>query len=403
MSKLYPEQEEVAQEAEVLLRNYGMVYIAAEPRFGKSYITASLITTNSLILTVKSALAGWEETCRYFDIEPVLINYESLHKVDYEKFDYIVIDEAPKISSFPKKNKARKEIDRFIHKDIKVVFLSGTPNIESQAQLFHQLSISPNHSFSKYYEKGNSTAFSHWYFGGDNFVSRDDNLKGYGNRTKKIVGYNKEAWNHADVSVPKSKYEPIMIKRFHTDENMSSKVVLRPIKAPKSVEEVYHTLKTNKCFMGLNGVGEIEPIGKAQLLIKLHQIAQGNYISTDGTTVHISSFKARVCFEEHPDAIVFYKYQADLSLLRIAGYTAEQLKQVDSSIMGIDFSNYEEAIIYSLTWSGQNYVQCLSRLNNVNKNIKPTFYVYITKGTVDEKIFKAVSNKRDFNTQFIRS
>jgi len=398
--KLLGKQIPVFEEAKQKLDKYGMVYIAAEMRFGKAYITSALIehyNYDALICTVKSAVEGWGEALDYFNIGADIINYESLHKVNTKKYDVIVVDEAPKISAFPKKNKARAEIDRFIHKDLKVIWLSGTPSIESNAQWFHQLSISPRHSFSLYKKKGNSSAFNLWYFGSSYYKDRG-NLPGYGYRTMKRIGYNKEAWDYADVKPFPEKIDPMLIRRFHEEENMSVRAHLRYVEATKTVSEVYHTILTQKCSQEL----KIEPLGGAQLLSKLHQIANGHYIGENGTVI-LDAFKAKVVYKEHPNAIVFYKYQADREVLLSVGYLDEQLLQIDSNVMGLDLSHYDEAVIYSLTFSGQNYTQCLSRLNNHKKKEIPNFYIYLTKNTLEKDIYDVVSQKKDYNAKWLRS
>ena len=75
--------------------------------------------------------------------------------------------------------------------------------------------------------------------------------------------------------------------------------------------------------------------------------------------------------------------------------------QIDSNVMGLDLSHYDEAVIYSLTWSGQNYVQALSRLNNKKVKRVPAFYIYISTQT-ERDIYEAVSHKRDYNERFLR-
>ena len=313
--KLYPEQQIVYDEMKTILAKWNMVYLAARPRFGKSYITASIINDNTLVCTVKSAVEGWKEACEACNVNPTIINYESLHKIPQKIYDCVVIDEAPKVSKFPKMSKAREQLPNYISKDTSLIWLSGTPAIESDAQLFYQLSLSHRHSFNKYYKKGNSSAFNHWYFGSSYFKNRG-NLPGYGNRTKKIVGYNKEAWDYADVKPFPEKLNPIIIKRFHEDDNMFAKIVLKTVEAPKELQETINTIKHNKCHIELN----IAPMRPAQLLSKLHQLSNGHIKDDDGQVHFIDNFKAKLVYEEHPNAVVFYKFIADVQFLLEAGF-----------------------------------------------------------------------------------
>jgi len=396
--KLREEQKPIFDKAESILNRYGMVYIAAEPRTGKSYIASALINkSRALICTVKSAMDGWKETADFMKIDAVIVNYESLHKVGTETFDYLIIDEAPKIAKYPTPSKARKELDRFVHPNIKLIWLSGTPSIETDAQMFYQLSLSPRHSFNQYYKKGNSSAFNHWYWGGAYYSTRPDSLPGYGLGTMKVVGYNKEAIDYAAVKNFSHKFEPIVVRHYHIEEAMSPNMNVVYIEAPTEVMDVYEEIKTNKCSLKMG----ISPMKPAQIQSKLLQIASGTVI-TDDSQLFLNGFKADQVFKEHPNAAVFYKFVADRDNLIRAGFSEEQLFQIDSKIMGLDLSHFNEQVIYSLTFSGMSFTQAVSRLCNVDRKDRPNVYVYLTKGTIEEDVYATVSKKRDYNSQFLR-
>ena len=58
--------------------------------------------------------------------EIVVINNESMHKIEDNDFDLIISDEHHRLSAFPKPNKSAKYIrDRWGH--LPFIFLSGTP------------------------------------------------------------------------------------------------------------------------------------------------------------------------------------------------------------------------------------------------------------------------------------
>lgn len=398
--KLLPKQVEVYEEAQQILSKWNMCYLALPTRFGKSFIASALTNSNTLICTTKSALPGWKKASEHFSLEPTVINYESIHKIPTHVYDTIIIDEAPKVGKFPKPSKGRQELERFIHPRVKIIWLSGSPKVESDGQLFHQLSLSPNHSFRKYYllASGNVQGYNIWWQGSKHYKRFDHlNLPRYGTGAKKITGYNKESYDYSSVVRFDEKFNPIMIKRTHTDEKMHATVHLRYLKAPKEIEDIYHTLKTERCHQEL----QIEPLKPAQLLSKLHQIAQGSLI-VEETTYYLSQFKAKVVRENHPNSLIFYKYQADRQQLLVAGFKEEQLKQIEAAAMGVDMSHYHDSVIFSLTWSGQMYLQALARTTNLGREDKPNVYIYLTEGTADKDIFKAVSKKKDYNYSFLK-
>jgi len=329
----------------------------------------------------------------------VVINYESLHKVNSAIFDYLIVDEAPKISAYPKKSKARQELDRFIHPKIKVIWLSGTSHIESSAQMFHQLSLSPRHSFSKYLSNGNSTAFHAWYKGGDSFAKYRGPDKSYGieGATIRKAG-GKEMSDYSQVISFPEKFLPIMIKNKHTEINMNTKVIVRYIDMSEEISLLYHNVKTQKCSVEY----DIEPLAPAQLLSKLHQIANGAYIDSSDTNVLLCNKKASEVYRNHPESIVFYKYQNDRTILLSVGFKEDQLLQTDSNILGLNLSHYDDMVIYSLTWSGQNYTQCLARICDFKRETRPIAYVYLSVCTVEQDIYNSVSTKKSFNDKFLK-
>ena len=84
-----------------------------------------------------------------------IINYESMHKLDISKCDFLVLDEAHGLSAFPKPSKRAKDVRDFIKKyDPAVCLLSGTPTPESYSQMYHQvygISDNPFKKFKNFY------------------------------------------------------------------------------------------------------------------------------------------------------------------------------------------------------------------------------------------------------------
>jgi len=390
---LRPEQEEVLKEAKEILDKWNMVYLALRPRFGKSLIAANLINDNSLFVTVKSAIEGVEKVLSAFNINCDVINYESLHKVKTKKYDYLILDEANKnISRFPKMSKSRKELERFIHSDIKIIWLSGTPSIESNAQLFHQLSISPRHSFRKYKN------FYEWFFGSNHYKNNAKGLPGYGiEGIFKYTGGPRPVQDYSQIKPFSHKFKPIMITKAI---EAAIRTQIRYLEAPDFISEYISSVMTSGVFTTPDGTFIAD--GGAAKLSKAHQLSGGTCISDLGDGIILSDFKAaHIAKQGHKNCCVFYKYIKEKELLS-RFFPEKDLYQVDSNCLGIDLSHYDEMIIYSLTWSGQNFHQVKQRLVNVNRKTEPVIYIYLTTSGPDKKIYEAVSLKEDFNTKFLK-
>ena len=83
--------------------------------------------------------------------ELLVINYESLHKIDQRGWSAIICDESHSMGAFPKPSKRAKQVKELIIKnDPYVIFLSGTPTPESFSQMYHQVYGLIKSPFSKY-------------------------------------------------------------------------------------------------------------------------------------------------------------------------------------------------------------------------------------------------------------
>jgi hypothetical protein len=69
--------------------------------------------------------------------------------------------------------------------------------------------------------------------------------------------------------------------------------------------------------------------------------------------------------------------------------------------MGVDLSHFDKAIIYSLTWSGANFVQALARLTNIAVDNDPEVIILV-KSPVDIEIIDTVLDKKDRNAKFLK-
>ena len=143
--------------------------------------------------------------------------------------------------------------------------------------------------------------------------------------------------------------------------------------------------------------------GGASTLSKTHQMAGGSCINDKEEGIILSYYKAQEIARNHKgtNCCIFYKYVAEKEILSLY-FDPKDLYQIDSNSTGIDLSHYDDAIIYSLTWSGSTFTQVRSRLVNTERKDTPNLYVYLTQDTPDTKIWEAVSNKLDFNTKFLQ-
>jgi len=104
-----PYQQEIIEKGTEVITRYSFLYLAMEVRTGKTLtsfgIANNLKVNRILFVTKKKAIGSIEKDYQLYNpkFELVVINYESLHKIDTRiRFDLIVIDEAHSLGSFPK-------------------------------------------------------------------------------------------------------------------------------------------------------------------------------------------------------------------------------------------------------------------------------------------------------------
>ncbi len=110
-------QIRISDQAVEILKEHGLVYLAMEPRTGKTL--TSIVTAykfgakNVLFVTKKKAIDDIVQQANDlgYQIRLFVINYEQLHKVDGD-FDLVICDEAHSIGAFPIKSNRCDELKR---------------------------------------------------------------------------------------------------------------------------------------------------------------------------------------------------------------------------------------------------------------------------------------------------
>jgi hypothetical protein len=380
--KLTKKQQNLVKLAKKKLDRHGHVYLALAPRSGKSLIAASLLRPEDRVLfvTKKGAIPGVRKVLAELCVEARVdvVNYESLHKVLGSVYNVFIVDEAHTLSRYPKPTAAYKKLKAIISKsgpDVKLVWLSGTPNIEARPELFHQLALSPHHPFSSYKN------FYRWF-------------DKYGIKGRMIyTGGPRPAIDYSGSVNFEEEFNDFMIRHFMKP----AKISIKYVSMPEIGKELYHEVKTTGVayFKGIPIVAN----GPAQRQNKLQQIGGGTVIG-EGATLQLFDDIAKEAWEEYPDAAIFYKFQEEKELLG-KFFPEDQLFQIDATSMGVDLSHFDKAIIYSLTWSGANFVQALARLTNIAVDNDPEVIILV-KSPVDIEIIDTVLDKKDRNAKFLK-
>lgn len=387
--------------AKPILKEFGLVVIAAETRTGKTLAAIGLTKDYEkvLVVTKKKAIPSWEKDIKFAEVNNFdVINYESIHKVKND-YDLIILDESHSIGSYPKPSKTAQKV-KDIAKDKKIVYLTATPSAETFSQLYHQLWVS---SFTPFEEEN----FYKWF-------------KNYGTVKKIIV-------NGVPINNYKEAHEePIMEKINHlivtmTKEKANFDVMVEEKKHYIPIrEEYYRALKRFEIHNYLDVKGyDLVAESPASVMSKLHQLTGGTIKINSEVSLIVSRHKLRYINENlsnYKKIVILCNYvkERDLLLEDLESVTDDPVKfknedykyfvgHIKTYSEGVDFSYADTMIIYSLNFSATTYLQSKERLAN-KKRTKPIEVHYLfTLNSIDEYIYQAVSNKMNFTNRYYRS
>lgn len=394
-----------AIECNSILKEHGIVYLMHSVRSGKTLTTLEICRLQEakkvLFITKKLAFSSIKSDYENFGFkyDLTIINKESLNKILDNDFDIVIIDEAHQYGALPKPGKYQKEIrERF--KDKKIILLSGTPTPENYSQIYHQLQLSNNSPFKEY------TTFYKWANDYINVVE------------KWVTSYPTKDYTDANIDMIKDKIKHICHTFTQEEAGFKSTVTEHfiEVKMKPSTYNLINTLKKDKIIIGKQDV--ITADSGAKMMLKIHQIGSGTIKLDSGKSVTLDYSKA-LKIEElfyNKKIAIFYVFKQELELLKeffkerittdLSDFNSNQDKwialQYVSGREGLNLSKADVLVMYNIPFSSTSYFQAKDRLTTKERTDNNVYWL-IAKRTIDNYVYKAVSNKRNFtNTYFKR-
>lgn len=403
--KLREYQIELSNQCLDILKRLKIVYLIAEVRTGKTLTalnTANLygakkvlfITKLKAISSIKSDYDALDT-----DFEIVIINKESLHKVLYNDFDLLIVDENHAVSStYPKPNKSAKEI-KLRFGDLPQIYLSGTPFIESKSQVFHSFWISNNSPFKNY---------KNFYAWAKEFTTQA--IKHFG--ALKVNDYSKSIDDKIDAII-----NPYLVKFTQEEAGFSTKITESVIyyDTPNKIKKIVNLLLDKLVVEGKEET--ILGDTPVKLMSKIHQLENGSIIFESGNKKILDTSKAEFIKEyfKGKKIALFYYFKQEWDLLKEVfkedltddlnefNSTPKHiaLQQVSGS-EGISLKNADILIYYNFSYSGRQYVQGIDRMSTIDREENNVFFVF-AKDSINAKIFKSLKAKKKYNEkQFLK-
>ena len=399
-------QIQIASDAADILNRKKLVCIFAEVRTGKTLMaleTCKNVNAKSvLFLTKIKAFSSiqWDYDNFGYNFKLTIINRESLHKIDTDEFDIVVIDEVHGYASYPKQSKYHKDIkNRF--GNLAMILISGTPTPESYSQYYHLFTLSNNNPFKE---------FTNFYKWAAQYVDIVQKNLGYGIVNDYSDARKIDFWHlirHSILTFTQSQ------AGFTTSVNeMQLFVKMQPI----TYNIINKLVKDNVVTSSTTGKSIIADTG-VKLQQKVHQLSSGTIKFDDGSIQIIDNSKAEFIkknFEDYKIAI-FYNFIAELQMLKetIGDKLTTDLNefnttdkwialQVVSGREGISLKAADHLVFFNIAFSAVSYFQAKDRLTTMDRKENTIFWIFSENG-IEEKIYKSVQLKKDYTLSTFKS
>lgn len=381
----YKHQTEVSNQALPILKNYGIVYLAMEERTGKT-LTSILICEQTLankilVVTKKKALKGWQETLSNYECKKqyVVINYESLHKLESTNFDLVIVDEAHYcLGAYPKPSQTFHKL-RAICYDLPVIYLSATPNAESCSQLYHQFAItkySPFRSYSNFYNWFRAFGIQETMWVNGRSITLYKNVQVakvdkcvehlFISMTRKQIGFQKEPQDN----------------KVYVQLKDSTIAMLEKALAKKVLHFQDETYVIDSVLKEMYTLAQIE--GGTLKLSSKKSINLGNTEKIDYILKEYGD-KASIA--------IMYNFVAEKALLQHYFKNA-LLLQATAFAEGVDLSHIEKLVIYSMNFSASKFIQRRARQCSINRKEPIVVDFLLVEGGISELAYKAITEKK---------
>ena len=390
-----------------MLRDFGICAFVGEVRTGKTLTaleTAKLLDCKKvLFVTKKKAIQSIHEDYSNFGyrFEIIIINYESLHKVDTSNIDLLVADESHSFGSFPKPSKRAKDLKAILKAspDAFTLLLSGTFSPESYSQVYHQFWISQHSPFNNY------ISFYRW-------------SKDYVNIRKKKIGqmyFNdyKDAYSDKIDEALKGRILSFTQEQAGFKSSVNETIHYTP--RCSTTIELIKNLKKHKIIEG--DTDTIIADTGAKMQQKIHQMFSGTIKLDSGRRLILNDDKAQYAKREFKGQrmAIIYKFVAEGDALKgVFGDTITNdleefqksdslhfMGQVQSTKEGTNLSKADILVMYNIDFSATSYFQARARLSTKDRPETNVHWLF-TEGGIENDIYKIVSKKQDYTLSYFK-
>ena len=277
--------------------------------------------------------------------------------------------------------------------------MSGTPTPESFSQIYHQFFVS---SFSPFLDYN----FYKW---AKTYVYL---------KQRKINGYTINDYTNANEELIKQKTGHLFINYTQEEAgfNVSVEEQILTVQMSNQQKILIDTLVKDRIYISDNH-GEIVADTAVRLQQLIHQISSGTIKLEDGNRIIISNSKALFIkdYFKGKKIAILYKFIAEKEMLMsVFDNCTDQpevfqmsnnspfLGQFVSSREGVNLSTADAIVFLNIDFSYLSYAQGRERLISKDRTKRAVLYWIFTEGGIEEKIYKAVKQKKDFTNYYFK-
>jgi hypothetical protein len=382
-----------------------MLYLALQVRTGKTMTSLAICNELNikevLFITKLKVVPGIKKD--YNDLgcnfNLTCVNYESLHKLESSEFDVIICDEAHCLGNFGKPSKRAKQVKDLVKKaKCNVIFLSGTPTPESYSQIYHQLYVHPNNPFKEY---------ANFYRWANDYVKV---------KVKYIGQMRVNDYSGAIKDKVMGAIKHLMISFTQEQAGFSTAVeeAVLHIKMKPITYKLTEKLKKDSVVQGEEDT--ILADTGVKMMNKLHQMYSGTIILESGKRLIFDYTKAEYIKEQFKDKKIgiFYKFKAEWDALKFifGDELTDDLEefnstnknialQIQAGREGLSLRNADFLVYYNIDFSATSYWQSRDRMTTMDRKFNKVYWVF-TIGGIEEKIYEAVQQKKNFTKEYFQ-
>jgi len=371
------------------IRQHGLAYLSWKERTGKT-LTALLTAEHSkmkriLIVTKKKAIPGWEDTLKEWKHVKNyrVINYESIHKLNPDFYDFIILDESHHaISSVGKPSKTWKTVKRFTMGK-PILYLSATPYAEHVGLIYHQLKLSD----------WTPLKFINFYRFFDRY--------GIPHKTRTPYGL-QETYSKYQTEDVLKQIEHLFNFKTRQDVGIEHEPTVNLVEVPlcDTTTELIKEWKENKVLelQGETILGDSDPKVRT-----VHYQLEGGTIKTDDGYIVLKDRDKIDYIQENYDVqniAIMAHFIAEREILR-AYFPETPIYSSDGHAEGVDLSHISKLIVYSMSFKTSKHTQRVARQANHERKTPIVVDVLVCdKPAIGKAVYDTVAIKE---TNFIKN